>query len=209
MARYVGPSCRLCRREGGKLFLKGLKCYTQKCPVEKRSYPPGQHGQGRVKLSDYGVQLREKQKAKRIYGVLERQFHRYFQIAQKTKGVTGQMLLEQLERRLDNVLFRMGFATSRAEGRHLVRHRAIAVNGRLVDISSYPVKAGDVVQTAKSESGWAVRIKQTLDLTKDRNVPTWIQVDPKALKGLIVRMPQKDDVGLPIQEQLIVELYSK
>ena len=209
MARYVGPSCRLCRREGVKLFLKGLKCYTQKCPVEKRSYPPGQHGQGRVKLSDYGVQLREKQKAKRIYGVLERQFHRYFQIAQKTKGVTGQMLLEQLERRLDNVLFRMGFATSRAEGRHLVRHRAVVVNGRLVDIPSYPVKAGDVVQVAKGESGWAVRIKQTLDLTKDRIVPAWIQVDPQALKGLIVRMPQKDDVGLPIQEQLIVELYSK
>ena len=209
MARYVGPSCRLCRREGVKLFLKGLKCYTQKCPVEKRSYPPGQHGQGRVKLSDYGVQLREKQKAKRIYGVLERQFHRYFRIAHKTKGVTGQMLLEQLERRLDNVLFRMGFATSRAEGRHLVRHRAVVVNGRLVDIPSYPVKAGDVVQVAKGESGWAVRIKQTLDLTKDRIVPAWIQVDPQALKGLIVRMPQKDDVGLPIQEQLIVELYSK
>ena len=209
MSRYLGPSCRLCRREGVKLFLKGLKCYTPKCPVEKRPYAPGQHGQIRVRLSDYGVQLREKQKAKRIYGVLERQFKRYFRIAQKTKGVTGQMLLEQLERRLDNVVFRMGFATSRTEGRHLVQHRAMTVNGKRIDIPSYPVKVGDVIQVASKENGWAARIKQQLEQTKDRLIPAWIQVDAQQLKGLIVRLPQKDDVGLPIQEQLIVELYSK
>jgi small subunit ribosomal protein S4 len=209
MARYSGPACRLCRREGLKLFLKGQKCYTQKCPIEKRAYPPGQHGQGRIKLSDYGVQLREKQKAKRIYGVLERQFKRYFHVAQKATGVTGQVLLQQLERRLDNVLFRMGFATSRAEGRHLVRHRAVQVNGKLVDIPSYPVGAGDVVQINEQAAGWVARVKQQIDVTKDRIVPTWIQVDAAHLKGMIVRLPQKDDVGLPIQEQLIVELYSK
>jgi len=192
-----------------KLFLKGLKCYTPKCPVEKRAYAPGQHGQIRVKLSDYGVQLREKQRVKRIYGVLERQFKRYFQFAQKSKGVTGQMLLEQLERRLDNVVFRMGFATSRAEGRELVRHRAIMVNGRRVDIPSFPVKVGDVIQVVQGSNGAAAWVKRNLEQTKDRPIPQWIQVDRKQLKGLIVRLPQKEDVGLPIQEQLIVELYSK
>ena len=209
MGRYLGPSCRLCRREGVKLFLKGLKCYTPKCPIEKRAYAPGQHGQIRVRLSDYGIQLREKQKAKRIYGVWERQFKHYVQRAQKTKGVTGQMLLQQLEQRLDNVVFRMGFATSRAEGRHLVKHRAMTVNGKVVDIPSSPVNVGDVIQVAQTADGWRVRVQQNLELTKDRPVPAWIQVDPKQLKGLIVRLPQKDDVGLPVQEQLIVELYSK
>lgn len=209
MGRYLGPSCRLCRREGVKLFLKGLKCYTPKCPIEKRAYAPGQHGQIRVRLSDYGIQLREKQKAKRIYGVWERQFKHYVQRAQKTKGVTGQMLLQQLEQRLDNVVFRMGFATSRAEGRHLVKHRAMTVNGKVVDIPSSPVNVGDVIQVAQTADGWKVRVQQNLELTKDRPVPAWIQVDPKHLKGLIVRLPQKDDVGLPVQEQLIVELYSK
>ncbi len=210
MARYGGrPTCRLCRREGLKLFLKGQKCYTQKCPIEKRAYPPGQHGQRRIKMSNYGLQLREKQKAKRIYGVLERQFKRYFTVAQKATGVTGHVLLQQLERRLDNVLFRMGFATSRAEGRHLVRHRAVQVNGKLVDIPSYPVDAGDVIQIDEKASGWVVRVKQQVDVTKDRIVPAWIQVEAAHLKGVIVRLPQKDDIGLPIQEQLIVELYSK
>ena len=209
MGRYVGPSCRLCRRGGVKLFLKGQKCYTVKCPLEKRAYAPGQHGQLRVKLSDYGVQLREKQKAKRIYGVLERQFKRYFQRAQKTKGVTGQMLLQQLERRLDNTVFRMGFATSRNEGRHLVKHRAITLNGKVVDVPSSAVNVGDVVQVAPQRNGWKARLEQNVELTKDRPVPAWLQVDTKQLKGLIVRLPQKDDVGLPIQEQLIVELYSK
>ena len=209
MARYAGPSCRLCRREGVKLFLKGQKCYTVKCPLEKRAYPPGQHGQGRIKMSDYGLQLREKQKAKRIYGVLERQFKRYFREAQKATGVTGQVLLQQLERRLDNTLFRMGFATSRAEGRHLVRHRGVLVNGKLVDIPSFPVSAGDVIQITEKVEGWRARVKQQVDVTKDRVVPAWVQVDTAQMKGMIVRLPQKDDVGLPIQEQLIVELYSK
>lgn len=209
MARYLGASCRLCRREGMKLFLKGTKCSTPKCPIEKRSFPPGQHGQIRVKLSDYGIQLREKQRVKRMYGLLERQFRRYFSVAQKAKGNTGQMLLEMLERRLDNVLYRMGFATSRHEGRQLVRHRAVTVNGRLIDIPSYPVKVGDVVQIASSRNGWKARVKENVERTKDRVVPAWLQVEPEHQKGVVLRVPQKDDVGLPIQEQLIVELYSK
>jgi len=209
MARYTGPSCRLCRREGMKLFLKGTKCSTPKCPVEKRAFPPGQHGQGRVKLSDYGIQLREKQKVKRIYGLLERQFRRYFSIAQKAKGVTGQMLLEMLERRLDNVLYRMGFATSRHEARLMVRHRAVTVNGKRVDIPSYLVKVGETVQVAANRNGQAARMKENVERTKERVAPAWIQIDPEQLKGTILRTPQKDDIGLPIQEQLIVELYSK
>ena len=192
-----------------KLFLKGTKCSTPKCPIEKRAFPPGQHGQIRVKLSDYGIQLREKQKVKRMYGVLERQFKRYFGIAQKAKGVTGQMLLEMLERRLDNVLYRMGFATSRREGREMVRHRLVTVNGRRVDIPSFPVKVGDVIQLAANRVPAAARVKENLERTKDRPGPAWIQLDVAQLKGLIVRAPQKDDIGLPIQEQLIVELYSK
>jgi small subunit ribosomal protein S4 len=192
-----------------KLFLKGTKCYTPKCPIEKRSFPPGQHGQIRVKLSDYGIQLREKQKVKRMYGVLERQFKRYFGIAQKARGVTGQMLLEMLERRLDNVLFRMGFATSRREGREMVQHRAVTVNGKRVDIPSYPVSVGDVIQVAASRNGQAKRIKDNLERTKDRPSPAWIQIDAAQLKGVVIRMPGRDDIGVPIQEQLIVELYSK
>ncbi len=209
MARYTGPSCRLCRREGMKLFLKGTKCFTPKCPVEKRAFPPGQHGQMRVKLSDYGIQLREKQKVKRIYGVLERQFKNYFVIAHKAKGVTGQQLLEMLERRLDNIVYRIGFATSRHEGRQFVRHRAVAVNGRVVDIPSYQVQVNDVVQIVPHRSGQLARVKQNLDRTKDRPGPAWIQVDAAHAQGVITRMPQKDDIGLPIQEQLVVELYSK
>ena len=209
MGRYLGPSCRLCRREGMKLFLKGTKCASPKCPMEKRAFPPGQHGQLRVKLSDYGIQLREKQKVKRMYGVLERQFQRYFGVAQKAKGVTGAMLLEMLERRLDNVLYRMGFATSRREGREMVRHRAITVNGRLVDIPSYRVRIGDVVQVSATRKGQRARITDNLDRTKDRQVPAWLQVDPAQHQGRVLRAPQKDDIGLPIQEQLIVELYSK
>jgi len=192
-----------------KLFLKGTKCFTPKCPIEKRAFPPGQHGQIRVRLSDYGIQLREKQKVKRMYGVLERQFKRYFSIARKTKGVTGQMLLEMLERRLDNVLYRVGFATSRREGREMVRHRAVTVNGRMVDIPSCLVRIGDVIQAVERRKGQVERIKENLERTKDRPSAAWIQTDPKELKGTIVRMPQKDDIGLPIQEQLIVELYSK
>lgn len=209
MGRYIGPSCRLCRREGMKLFLKGTKCYTPKCPVDKRAFPPGQHGQIRVKLSDYGIQLREKQKVKRMYGVLERQFKRYFGIAQKARGVTGQMLLEILERRLDNVLYRVGFATSRKEGREMVRHRAVLVNQRLVDIPSYTVKTGDVIEIAESRKGQSARIKDNLERMKDHPAPAWIALDAQKLKANILRSPQKEDIGLPIQEQLIVELYSK
>ena len=209
MGRYTGPSCRLCRREGLKLFLKGTKCYSPKCPIEKRAYAPGQHGQSRVKLSDYGVQLREKQKAKRIYSVFERQFSKYFKIAQKSKGVTGQMLLQQLERRVDNVLYRAGIASSRSEGRQMVRHRAVTVNNRLIDIPSYLVKVGDVLQIAKGAQGWASRVKLNIEKTKDRPQPAWVDVDAAQQKGTVVRLPQKDDLSLPIQEQLIVELYSK
>ncbi len=209
MGRYTGPVCRLCRREQVKLFLKGSKCFGGKCPVDKRTFPPGQHGQGRVKLSDYGIQLREKQKAKRIYGVYERQFRGYFQNAQKTKGVTGQMLLQQLERRIDTVLYRMGLAASRAEGRILVRHRGIAVNGRRVTIPSYLVKINDVIEPAKGAVKWAARMKQTRETTKDRPVPAWVEVNETEPKGKILRLPEKDDIGFPIQEQLIVELYSK
>ncbi len=192
-----------------KLFLKGTKCYTAKCPVEKRAFPPGQHGQLRVKLSGYGIQLREKQKVKRVYGTLERQFKRYFSVAQKKRGVTGQMLLEQLERRLDNVVYRMGFATSRREARQMVRHRGVTVNSGRVNIPSYAVAIGDVVQIAPSSQGMAAKAKENLERSKDRPAPAWIQVDPQQLKGLVIRVPQKDDIGLPIQEQLIVELYSK
>ena len=192
-----------------KLFLKGTKCYTPKCPMEKRAFPPGQHGQRRVRLSDYGIQLREKQKVKRMYGVWERQFRRYFRLAQKGKGVTGQVLLELLERRLDNVIYRLGFATSRPEAREIVRHRTVTVNGRLVDIPSAPVKVGDVVQVAAKGNGSTGRFKDNIERTKDRPVPAWLEVDTSKLKGMVLRLPQKDDVGLPIQEQLIVELYSK
>ncbi len=209
MGRYLGASCRLCRREGMKLFLKGDKCYTPKCAVEKRNFPPGQHGQLRVKLSGYGIQLREKQKVKRVYGTLERQFKRYFSIAQRKKGVTGQLLLELLETRLDNVLYRMGFARSRIEGRQMARHRQITVNGRRVDIPSFGVKIGDVIQIAPGSDERTARIKQNVESTKDRPAPAWIAIDHDQLKGVIQRMPQKDDIGLAIQEQLIVELYSK
>ena len=209
MARYTGPSCRLCRREGMKLFLKGMRCHSQKCAVDKRAFPPGQHGQGRIKMSDYGIQLREKQKVKRIYGMMERPFRRYFSEAHKTKGVTGQALLEMLERRLDNVIYRMGFATSRREGRLLVRHRAVLVNGKRVDIPSFQVKTGDTVSITAKRKGQSVLVKGNVDLTKDINKPAWLQVNTKELSGVVVRSPQKDDIGIQIQEKHIVELYSK
>jgi small subunit ribosomal protein S4 len=191
------------------LFLKGMKCDTGKCSSDKRAYPPGQHGQLRVKLSDYGIQLREKQKVKRMYGMLESQFRRYFSVAARAKGVTGQQLLEMLERRLDNVAYRLGFATSRREGRQMVGHGALTVNGKSVNIPSYQVKVGDVVQLAAPRKGQATRAKQNLERTKSRPVPAWLQVDPDKLQGVIVRTPQRDDIGASIQEQLIVELYSK
>jgi len=209
MAKYTGPSCRLCRREMMKLFLKGTRCYTEKCAVARRAFPPGQHGQGRgTKLSNYGLQLREKQKVKRIYGVMERQFRRYFGIAAKTKGVTGKVLLQLLERRLDNVLFRLMFATSHTQARQIVRHGSVYVNGRRVNIPSFSVCAGDVIEV-KGKEGVKKVVRTNMDLSKDRGVAPWLQLDADALKGTVTRLPDRDDIQMPIQEQLIVELYSK
>ena len=210
MARNTGPSCRLCRREGAKLFLKGSRCMTEKCAVTKRGTPPGQHGQGqmRKKESNYGVQLREKQKVKRIYGVLERQFRHTFQIAERSKGVTGIMLLQLLERRLDNVIFRMNLANSRSEARQIVQHGLVYINNRRVDIPSYTVKLGaEVAVKVKEKSAKALR--ERFESLKDRAIPKWLEVDMQNLKAKVTAIPTKEDVGFPIQEQLIVELYSK
>lgn len=209
MGRYIDAVCRLCRRQGEKLFLKGTKCSTEKCPANKRAYPPGQHGQGRrQKLSNYGVQLKEKQKVKRIYGVLEKQFRKYFKIASKTKGVTGKVLLQLLERRLDNVVFRMGLATSRSQARQIVRHNLIAVNSRRVNIPSYLIGKDDVI-AIKSKDKVKIKIKDNLELSKDRTVPSWLEFSAAEMKGKVLRLPEKNDIQQPIQEQLIVELYSK
>jgi small subunit ribosomal protein S4 len=209
MGRYIGAVCRLCRRQGEKLFLKGTKCQTEKCAAAKRAYPPGQHGQGRrQKLSNYGVQLKEKQKVKRIYGVLERQFRKYFKIASKTKGVTGKVLLQLLERRLDNVVFRMGMGISRSQARQIVRHNLIAVNSQRVNIPSYLVDKDDVIEI-KSKDKVKIKIKDNLELSKDRTVPSWLEFNAAELKGKVLRLPEKNDIQQPIQEQLIVELYSK
>jgi len=209
MARYTDAVCRLCRREVEKLFLKGPKCNTEKCPVTKRAYAPGQHGAGRrQKLSNYGVQLREKQKVKRMYGVLEKQFRKYFAIAERTKGVTGKVLLQLLERRLDNVVFRMGVAVSRAQARQMVRHNMVNVNSRRVNIPSFLIDAGDEIEI-KVKDKVMNKIKDNLELTKDRDVPKWLEFNRQDLKGKISRLPEKEDIRFTIQEQLIVELYSK
>ncbi len=208
MAKYKDSSCKICRREGAKLFLKGTRCITEKCAFTRRSYSPGQHGRSRVKLSDYGIQLREKQKAKRIYGLLERQFRLYFQRASKIKGVTGHILLSMLERRLDNVIFRMCLASSRSQARQMVRHGIIFVNDRKVDIPSYQVKLNDQIQVKASES-YIKNIKEIIEANKDRGIPGWLTLDPAIAKGSVTRMPQRDDIQFPIKEQLIVELYSK
>lgn len=209
MGRYIDAVCRLCRRQGEKLFLKGTKCSTEKCPANKRAYPPGQHGQGRrQKLSNYGVQLKEKQKVKRIYGVLEKQFRKYFKIASKTKGVTGKVLLQLLERRLDNVVFRMGLGISRSQARQIVRHNLIAVNSHRVNIPSYLVDKDDVV-AIRAKDKVKIKIKDNLELSKDRTVPGWLEFSAAEMKGRVLRLPEKNDILQPIQEQLIVELYSK
>lgn len=208
MARYTGPSCRQCRREGTELFLKGERCYTDKCAIKRRAYPPGQHGQGRVKVSDYGVQLREKQKVRRIYGILENQFRGYFELADRMKGVTGENLLFILERRLDNVVYRLGFAASRDEARQLVRHSHFTLNGRKVNIPSLQVKAGDVLQV-REKSRKIAAITDSLEGVVRRGMPQWIELDKDAFKGLIKALPVREDITMPIQEQLIVELYSK
>ena len=209
MARYVGPVCRLCRREGMKLFLKGERCYTEKCAIEKRNLPPGQHGKARkAKLAGYGLQLRAKQKAKRIYGVLENQFRRYFEQAERTRGITGVTLLQLLERRLDNVCYRLGFGTSRSQARQLVRHGHFLVNGKKVDIPSFSVKMGDVV-TVKAGSVKNTTIQHAMEEVKGRGVPEWLDLDAARTAGTIKSLPTREQINLPVQEQLIVELYSK
>ena len=207
MARYIGPVCRLCRREGMKLFLKGERCYTEKCAIEKRNLPPGQHGKARkAKMLGYGLQLREKQKVKRTYGVLENQFRRYFEAADRQKGITGELLLQMLERRLDNVVYRIGFATSRAQARQLVRHGHFLVNGKKVDIPSYSLRAGDIV-TVKSASEKNPTIVHAMEEVKGRGIPAWLTFDGGA--GKVMSLPTREQINLPVQEQLIVELYSK
>lgn len=208
MARYTGAVCRLCRREGQKLFLKGERCYTDKCGITRRAYAPGQHGQGRKKLSGYGLQLREKQKARRYYGVLEGQFRHYFELANKKAGVTGENLLSILESRLDNVVYRLGFGTSRPEARQLVRHGHFTVNGKKVNIPSYLVKVGDVI-AIKEESKSSEKIKNVIEITASRVVPKWLDLDNNTLTGKVVAVAEREDIDLPLEEHLIVELYSK
>lgn len=210
MARYTDASCRLCRREGEKLFLKGSRCYSDKCAVSRRAYAPGQHGQAKKKQSEYSLQLREKQKAKRYYGLLEGQFHKYFEMASKQKGVTGEELLNLLERRLDNVVYRMGLGTSRAEARQLVTHGHFTVNGKRVDIPSYLVSTGDVVALCdKTKSNSGSKVEAILDATNGRVVPEWISFDSEKMSAEVVKMPCRADIDFPIEEHLIVELYSK
>jgi len=208
LARYTGPSCKLCRREGMKLYLKGERCYKDKCGIEKKSYPPGQHGQLKKKLSDYGVQLREKQKVKRIYGILESQFRLYFERAVQMKGITGENLLQLLERRLDNVVYRGGFASSRSQARQLVRHNHFLVNGKKVNIPSFLVKPGDVIEV-KEKSRDNKLIVEALETAEGRGTADWMSIDKSAFKAVINRLPERSDVGYDIQEHLIVELYSK
>jgi small subunit ribosomal protein S4 len=208
MARYLGPVCRQCRREGLKLFLKGERCYTDKCAIERRNYPPGDHGQARTKFSEYAIQLREKQKLRRIYGVLERQFRRYFTLSERGKGITGETLLVTLERRLDNTVYRMGFANSRAEARQLVRHRHCQVNGRNVNIPSYLLKPGDVV-TIREKSRQVARIGEALEASQRRGIPDWLEVDRQTFTGKVKGLPARADLTMPINEKLVVELYSK
>ncbi len=209
MARYIGPVCRLCRREGMKLFLKGERCYSEKCAIEKRNVPPGQHGRARrAKMVGYGVQLREKQKVKRTYGVLENQFRRYFEAADRQKGITGELLLQMLERRLDNVVYRLGFATSRAQARQLVRHGHFSVNGKKVDIPSFAVRQGDMV-AVRGTSVQNTMILHAMEEVKGRGIPEWLMLDSGTQAGRISQLPTREQINLPVQEQLIVELYSK
>ena len=208
MARYRDAVCRLCRREGGKLFLKGDRCYTEKCAVDRRPYPPGQHGQGRAKTSEYGIQLREKQKAKRYYGVLESQFHKYFEMARTRKGKTGENLLALLETRLDNTVYRLGFAMSRAEARQLVLHGHFLVNGMKVNIPSYLVKPGMII-TLKEKSRGLDKFKSVVEANASRTPPKWLEYDANALVAKVAAMPEREDIDFPIEEQLIVEHYSK
>ena len=208
MARYTDEQCRICRREGQKLFLKGSRCYSDKCSISRRNYAPGQHGQKRAKLSEYGTQLREKQKTKSYYGVGEKQFRGYFEMASNKKGVTGENLLQILESRLDNVVYRLGFGASRAQARQLVNHRQFEVNGKKVDIPSYLVKAGDVITVRENKKDNAT-IKANVEANAARPVPAWLELNNETLSGKVVRLASREDVDIPVEEHLIVELYSK
>jgi small subunit ribosomal protein S4 len=208
VARYTDPVCRLCRREGMKLFLKGDRCFKDKCAIERRNYAPGQHGRRRSKVLGYGIQLREKQKVKRIYGLLESQFRLYFQRAEQRQGITGENLLRQLELRLDNVTYSLGFAASRAQARQLVRHGHIEVNGKKTNIPSYQVRKGDTIQV-REKSRKNEQIRQAVETASGRGIPAWLQMNPDQFLGSVTDVPKREDIRLPIQEQLIVELYSK
>jgi len=208
VARYIGPVCKLCRREGLKLFLKGDRCFTLKCAIEKRNYPPGAHGQRRSKHSEYGLQLREKQKMKRLYGILETQFRSYFRMAERQKGITGENLVRLLEQRLDNVVHRLGLGASRAQARMLIVHGHIRVNGRRVTIPSYLLRAGDVVEVQPA-SREIEGIKAALEGAKKRRVPSWLELDAANFKGTVRSLPSKEEMAIPVQEQLVVALYSK
>lgn len=208
MARYTGPVCRLCRREGMKLYLKGDRCYTEKCAIDRRNYAPGEKGQARRKMTEYGLQLQEKQRARRIYGVLERQFRRYFDIAERQKGITGENLLRLLERRLDNVVYRLGFAASRAMARQLVRHGHITVNGRRVSIPSYLVRIGDEIAVAEKSKEMPL-FAELAEAAAHKATPPWLEVDLERMRGRVVAFPSREDIDIPIKEHLIVELYSR
>ncbi|MFN2376084.1 MAG: 30S ribosomal protein S4 [Candidatus Binatia bacterium] len=209
MARYTDPVCRLCRREGMKLFLKGDRCYTDKCAIERRNYPPGQHGQGRRrKVSEYAVQLREKQRLKRMYGLMESQFRKYFEMAEVSRDITGEVLLTLLERRLDNMVYRMGMATSRSEARQLIRHRHFTVNGKRVDIPSFLVRVGDQI-VVRERSREKDVFKRAIEISQRRGVPEWLELDAVAFAGKVKRFPARDELTMPINERLVVELYSK
>ena len=208
MSRYRESVCRLCRREAAKLFLKGDRCYSDKCAVERRPYPPGQHGSRRIKHSDYGVQLREKQKARRIYGIMEGQFRSYFKVADRQKGVTGENLIILLERRLDNTVFRLGFAGSRSDARQLVWHGHVLVNGRKVNIPSYLLRPGDVLEI-REKSRNSTRIQEALVSAERKSIPAWLELQAANFRGVFRNFPRRDEIALPVNEQLIVELYSK
>lgn len=208
MARYTGAVCRICRREGMKLYLKGERCYTPKCGVERRGYPPGMHGQSRRKMSDYGLQLREKQKTRRIYGILERPFRRYFKAAERSRGVTGDALLQHLERRLDNVVFRLGLASSRAQARQMVAHRHFTVNGRRVSIPSHQVRVGDIVEVVPA-SRQSPLILNAMAQTGGRRIPSWLEFNPGEMRARVISLPPREDIDTPVQEQLVVEYYSR
>ena len=208
MARYTGSVCRFCRRENQKLFLKGDRCFTEKCAFERRAYPPGQHGQGRIKFSEYGLQLREKQKVRRMYGLLEKQFRNLFDKADRIRGITGENFLNMLERRLDNVVYRAGFANSRAEARQLVRHGHFMLNGKRVNIPSYQVSKGDLI-VIREKSQNLTQVKASIEASKRREIPQWIEMSPADFKATVRDLPARDDVTAPVEERLIVELYSK